>query len=186
MGEATLIPWLCAGSVCRWLARLRFPVDRWHEHAFAKVLALAAKLNRDGAWVLIFDGTDTQRGGLAKIQNTRRYGKKPKRKKDGRPTTQTHTFLLGLLLLPCGLRLPWPRKSWYTKAYAQSHGLPYRSQVPLAGELLGWLRPLLPAGTSPFRYGVFYALDRLLAAVDGEAVSAKAPASLDQGVTVHV
>jgi hypothetical protein len=148
LGEATLVHWLCAGSVCRWLARLRFPVDRWHEHAFAKLLALAAKLDPDGDWVVIFDGTDTKRGGLAKIQNTRRYGKKPKRQKRGRPTTQTHTFLLGLLVLPCGLRLPFPRKSWYTKAYAKSQGLPYRSQVTLAGELLGWLRPLVPAETS--------------------------------------
>lgn len=148
LGEATLVHWLCAGSVCRWLARLRFPVDRWHEHAFAKLLAAAAKLDPDGDWVLIFDGTDTKRGGLAKVQNTRRYGKKPKRGKRARPSTQTHTFLLGLLLLPCGLRLPLPRKSWYTKAYAKSQGLPYRSQVALAGELLGWLRPLVPAGTS--------------------------------------
>jgi hypothetical protein len=147
LGEATLVHWLCAGSVCRWLARLRFPVDRWHEHAFRKMLALAARLDPDGDWVLIFDGTDTKRGGLAKVQNTRRYGKRPKQKKGGRPSTQTHTFLLGLLILPCGLRLPLPRKSWYTKAYAQAQELPYRSQVQLAEELLTWLRPLLPKGT---------------------------------------
>jgi hypothetical protein len=148
LGEATLVHWLCAGTVCRWLARLRFPVDRWHEHAFRKMLALAARLDPDGDWVLIFDGTDTKRGGLAKVQNTRRYGKKPKQRKGGRPTTQTHTFLLGLLILPCGLRLPLPRKSWYTRAYAKAQDLPYQSQVVLAEELLTWLRPLLPKDTS--------------------------------------
>jgi Transposase DDE domain len=147
LGEATLLHWLCAGSVCRWLARRRFPVDRWHEHAFRKVLAVAIRLDPDGDWFALFDGTDTKRGGLAKIQNTRRYGKKPKRTKGGRPSSQSHTFVLGLLLLPCGLRLPLPRKSWYTKAYAKSQGLTYRTQIELVEELLLWSGPLLPAGT---------------------------------------
>lgn len=148
LGEATLVHWLCAGSVCRWLARLRFPVDRWHEHAFRRLLQAALRYDCAGDLVLIFDGTDTKRGGLAKVQNTRRYGKKPKAKKGGRPSTQTHTFLLGLLLLPCGLRLPLPRQSWYTKAYAKSQKLPYKSQVELAAESLLWLQPLLPAQAS--------------------------------------
>jgi hypothetical protein len=116
LGQATLLHWLCAGSVCRWLGRLRFPVEAWHERACRRLLAAAAKLGPGGDWVLIFDGTDTKRGGLAKVQNTRRYGKRPKAKKGGRPAPQTHTFLLGLLLLPCGLRLPLPRQSWYTRA----------------------------------------------------------------------
>ena len=145
LGEATLVHWLCAGSVCRWLMRLRFPVDRWHEHACRRLFQAAWRVDPTGELVLIFDGTDTKRGGLAKIQNTRRYGKKPKGKKGGRPSTQTHTFLLGLLLLPCGLRLPLPRQSWYTRAYAKQQGLPYKSQVELAAELLTWLRPCLPA-----------------------------------------
>ena len=146
LGEATLVHWLCAGSVCRWLSRLRFPVDQWHEYAFRRLLAAALRYDPDGDLVAVFDGTDTKRGGLAKVQNTRRYGKKPKAKKGGRPSTQTHTFLLGLLILPCGLRLPLPRKSWYTKAYAKSQQLPYKSQVELAAESLAWLRPLLPEG----------------------------------------
>jgi hypothetical protein len=147
LGDATLLHWLCAGSVCRWLARLRFPIDRWHQHACRRLLALAARHRPDGTWFALFDGTDTKRGGLAKIHNTRRYGKKPKRKKGGRPSTQTHTFVLGLLLLPCGLRLPLPRKSWYTKAYAKAQGLAYRRQVELVEELLRWLQPLLPSQT---------------------------------------
>lgn len=147
LGDATLLHWLCAGSVCRWLARLRFPIDCWHEHACRRLLALAARHGPAGTWFALFDGTDTKRGGLAKIQNTRRYGKKPKRKKGGRPSTQTHTFVLGLLLLPCGLRLPLPRKSWYTQAYAKSQGLVYRRQVDRVEELLQGLKPLLPAQT---------------------------------------
>ena len=144
LGEATLVHWLCAGSVCRWLARLRFPVDRWHEHAFRRLLQLALRYDAAGDLVVIFDGTDTKRGGLAKVQNTRRYGKKPKGKKGGRPSTQTHTFLLGLLILPCGLRLPLPRKSWCTKAYAKRQKQKYKSQVELAAESLTWLHSLLP------------------------------------------
>ena len=144
LGEATLLHWLCAGSVCRWLARVRFPVDRWHQYACRRLLAWAVRLGGKGPWFALFDGTDTKRGGLAKIQNTRNYGKKPKAKKGGRPSTQSHTFLLGLLLLPCGLRLPLPRQSWYTKAYAKEHGLTYRTQSELVEELLVWLALLLP------------------------------------------
>jgi Transposase DDE domain len=146
LGEATLVHWLCAGSVCRWLARLRFPVDSWHESACCQMLRAAARLGGDGPWFALCDGTDTKRGGLAKIRNTRRYGKQPKRHKGGRPSSQSHTFVLGLLLLPCGLRLPLPRKSWYTRAYAKSQGLTYRTQIELVEELLRWLGPLLPAG----------------------------------------
>ena len=144
LGEATLLHCRCAGTVCRWLARLRFPVDRWHEHACRRLLATAARLGGAGPFFALFDGTDSKRGGLAKIQNTRNYGKKPKTKKGGRPSSQSHTFLMGLLLLPCGLRLPLPRKSWYTKAYAKEQGLSYRTQIELVEELLLWLAPLLP------------------------------------------
>ncbi len=148
LGEATMLHWLCAGSVCRWLARLRFPVDGWYEHAFQRFLRIAARLGDQRDWVLIFDGTDTKRGGLTKIQNSRNYGKKAKKRKGGRPSTKTHTFLFGLLVLPCGLRLPLPRKSWYTRAYARSQKLTYRTQVQLAAELLTWLHPLVPADIS--------------------------------------
>jgi hypothetical protein len=148
LGEATQMHWLCAGTVCRWLTRLRFSVDDWHAYACQQFLAAVARCHQAGDWVLIFDGTDTKRGGLAKIQNTRRYGKKPKRGKGARTSTKTHTFLFGLLILPCGLRLPLPRKSWYTRAYARKNKLPYRSQVELAAELLMWFRPLLPAQRS--------------------------------------
>jgi DDE family transposase len=145
LGAATLAHWVCAGTVCRWLARTRFPVDRWYEHCFQQLLKTAARFGPDGDWVLTFDGTDTKRGGLAKIQNMRRY-KKAKKSKKGRPSSKTHTFLFGLLLLPGGIRLPLPRKSWYTRAYARQQGVEYKTQVELAAELLLWLRPLLPRG----------------------------------------
>jgi hypothetical protein len=143
LGAATLVHCICAGNVSRWLARLGLPVDGWYEKVFATMLETAARLNLDRDWVLIFDGTDTKRGGLAKIQNTRRY-KKEKKSKKGRPSTKTHTFLMGLLILPCGVRLPLPRKSWYTQAYAKEQKLPYRTQIDLVAESLTWLKPLLP------------------------------------------
>jgi hypothetical protein len=148
LGEATLVHWVCAGTVCRWLARTRFPVDRWYEHCFGQLVQLAYRFDPDGDWILIFDGTDTKRGGLAKIQNLRRY-KQAKKGKKGRPSTQTHTFLFGLLLLPCGIRLPLPRKSWFTQAYARAQGVPYRTQIELAEALLVWLKPRLPAAVQP-------------------------------------
>jgi Transposase DDE domain len=143
LGEATLVHGVCAGTVCRWLARARFPLDQWYERIFAQLLAVAARLDLDPDWVVIFDGTDTKRGGLAKIQNTRRY-KKAKQGKKGRPSTQTHTFVFGLLILPGGVRLPLPRKSWYTRAYAKAQQLRYKTQLDLVVESLAWLKALLP------------------------------------------
>jgi hypothetical protein len=145
LGGATLLHWVCAGTVCRWLARVRFPVDRWYEHCVRQLMQVAALVGTKDDWLVIFDGTDTKRGGLAKIQNLRRY-KKAKKNKKGRPSTQAHTFLFGLLILPCGIRLPLPRKSWYTRAYAKKQGVEYKTQIELAAELLQWLRPLLPEG----------------------------------------
>jgi hypothetical protein len=72
LGQATLVHRAGAGTVCRWLANRRFPVAAWHEYAFARMLDAAARGGGPGPWVVVFDGTDTQRGGLAKIQNTRR------------------------------------------------------------------------------------------------------------------
>jgi hypothetical protein len=145
LGQATLVHWVCAGTVSRWLARLRFPVDRWYEHCVRQMLQVAAEWSAPDDWLVIFDGTDTKRGGLAKIQNLRRY-KKAKKNKKARPSTQTHTFLFGLLILPGGIRLPLPRKSWYTRAYAKEQGVAYKTQIELAAELLEWLRPLIPEG----------------------------------------
>src|SRR5690349_14396619 len=62
LGEATLLHWRCAGTVCRWLARLRFPLDRWHEQACRRLLAAAVRGGGAGPWFALFDGTDTKRG----------------------------------------------------------------------------------------------------------------------------
>jgi hypothetical protein len=142
LGSATLLHGICPGNVCRWFARSGLPLDTWYEQVFAQMLATAARFRGD-EWVLIFDGTDTKRGGLAKIQNTRRY-KKEKRGKRGRPSTKTHTFVFGLLILPSGARLPLPRKSWYTRAYAKEQKVRYKTQTDLVIESLVWLKPLLP------------------------------------------
>jgi hypothetical protein len=61
LGQATLVHWLCAGSVCRWLARLRFPVDRWHEYACRRLLQAGWRYDPHGDRIVIFDGTVTKR-----------------------------------------------------------------------------------------------------------------------------
>ena len=148
LGEATMLPGLAAGSVGRWRARRRFPVDPWYEPAFQRFGTIAARLSDQRDWVVLFDGTDTKRGGLAKSQNTRRHGKKAKQKKGGRPATQTPTFLVGLLVLPCGRRLPLPRKRCYTRASATSQPRTYPTPIPLAAALRTWLPPLVPTAIS--------------------------------------
>jgi len=42
------------------------------------------------------------------------------------------------------VRLPLPRKSWYTKAYAKEQKLDYKTQIDLVAESLTWLKPLVP------------------------------------------
>jgi hypothetical protein len=55
---------------CRGCVRARSAAG-WHEHACRRLLTLAARLNPEGRWFAGFDGTDTKRGGLAKIRNTK-------------------------------------------------------------------------------------------------------------------
>jgi len=84
-------------------------------------------------WVAILDGVYTQRGGFSKVENARHF--KEKRRGKGR-STKSHTFLMGLLLTDTGMRLPLPRRTWYTRAYCRKHQKTFVSQTTLMKRML--------------------------------------------------
>jgi hypothetical protein len=54
--------------------------------------------------------------------------------------TRQHAFVMGLLITECGMRIPLPRKSYYTEAYCQQHDRRHRTQVQLAADMLRDIR----------------------------------------------
>jgi hypothetical protein len=82
LGEATMLHWLCAGSVCRWLGRLRFPVDGWYEHAFQRFLKLAARLADKRDQVLVSRVEAGRRHGR-RLCASRCVGRPPRRMSGG-------------------------------------------------------------------------------------------------------
>ncbi len=89
--------------------------------------------------LVIFDTTTkkTQRRWKSRKRNgnTIKYKDRGKRGKG----SQTHLWVMGLLITESGTRIPLPRRSYYTKAYAKRYGLKYRSQVDLVVEMLSEL-----------------------------------------------
>jgi hypothetical protein len=100
-------------AVCRKLIDMVKPVDKG--------------LRR--TWILLIDGTCTKRGGFSRIANAVKYRRKKKKK--GR-STKAHSFVMGLLVTERGVRIPVPRRTFYTKAYSRKHRKKYRSQQALA------------------------------------------------------
>ena len=54
--------------------------------------------------------------------------------------SQAQLWVMGLLITDTGMRIPLPRRSYYTKAYAKKHGLKYRSQIDIAVKMLTHFR----------------------------------------------
>ena len=113
------------------------------------VLALSAP---QGTYLFILDQTYcSQQGKLA--ENTFRMGakssKKKAKKKKGKSgyvlaQRQCHCFVMGLLITPQGVRIPFV-KYYYTKDYCKQKKLTYRRQTELAADMIRELP--LPAGT---------------------------------------
>ena len=102
-----------------------------------------ARICSTGTVVLALDGCCFQRGSETKIENAIQYRRK-KTKSKGR-STKAHTFLLGLIILPNGFRLPAPRYTYYTKSYCKKHDIDYKTQHDLAVEMIREVRSMLPA-----------------------------------------
>jgi Transposase DDE domain len=108
----------------------------------AQLLTLEPQPNR--RWVFILDQTLCSQQG-AKTENTYSTGNRRRRPRKGRRyNTYTHTrkrchcFVMGLLISPSGLRIPF-RRCYFTKEYCLAKGRPYRKQTELAAQLIGEL-----------------------------------------------
>jgi hypothetical protein len=131
-------------SISRLLRRARF---RTRDLVADVTRAMIEKVSKGArgvkrTWVLILDGTATRRGSFTKIANAVQYRKKTGSHK-GR-STKAHTFLMGLLITESGVRIPVPRKTFYTKAYCRKHRRVHRTQQALAELMIRDLTPLLP------------------------------------------
>jgi len=112
------------------------------------VLVLSAP---QGTYLFVVDQTYcSQQGKLA--ENTFRMGAKSSKKKVKKKRKsgyvlaqkQCHCFVIGLLITPSGVRVPFV-KFYYTKDYCKQKGVDYRRQTELAADLIRELP--LPAGT---------------------------------------
>ena len=54
------------------------------------------------------------------------------RKNKRRRNTRHHVFVMGIMISESGMRIPLPRRSYYTKEYCQAKGKKYRTQTQLA------------------------------------------------------
>jgi hypothetical protein len=63
-----------------------------------------------------------------------------RRRRPGGREARQHAFVMGLLITECGMRIPLPRKSYYTETYCLHQGRRHRTQVQLAAEMLRDIR----------------------------------------------
>ena len=131
-------------SISKLLRRERFRTRDAYERAAQKMIDDQPVPSGGCRWFLIFDGTNTPRGGFTKIENARQYKLCRRKKKGGTPSTKSHTFVMGLLLTDRGVRIPLARRTWGTKEYCRTHKKKYLKQTELAELMIRSL--LLPAG----------------------------------------
>jgi hypothetical protein len=131
-------------SVMRVFTSKRFKSRTEYRRALETFIKTSKKYVKRGPWFLVFDGTSTKRGAFTKIANAIKYKENLTHAK-GRPATKSHMFLMGVLILPDGSRLPLPRMSYYTKDYCAQTGRTHVSIVQLAVEMIR-MAPI-PAGT---------------------------------------
>jgi hypothetical protein len=121
----------------KWGHRLHFI-----RHQLGKQL-LDASQGR-GRYVFILDGTDVTQQGThtentfsvgnrqRRPNNTKRYSKRAHRR------FSSHRHVMGLLLTPTGVRIPFYRP-YYTETYCQQYHCPHRTQADLGAELISSL-----------------------------------------------
>jgi hypothetical protein len=127
-------------NVMRFLADCRWSRS-WNECFWKAVLLLEEERQRPGDWLFILDQTSSSQQGK-KMENTYSAGNRKRRPCKGRRFNKKvlhrktiHTFVMGLLITPGGLRLP-VSKSYYTKEYCEKKKLTYRTQTELGAELI--------------------------------------------------
>jgi hypothetical protein len=125
-------------QISRFLAR-----PRWRKHDINSVLrqALLERESGEGLFVYIVDATLNSRAG-AKTENTFSTGNRRRRPRKGRrygkckrAAKNCHSFTMGLLITPSGVRIP-SCKPYHTEAYCRAKGLEHRTTAEAAADLI--------------------------------------------------
>lgn len=140
-----------AGAV-RLTPRHRAQIGRFLERKYWEKLPLLETLRKEmlvqqggpGRYLFIVDQTLCSRQGR-KVENTYSTGNRRRRPRKGRRYSKyrhgkksCHCFVMGLLITPSGVRIPYS-KSFHTRAYCEQKKRPYRKQTELAAELIAEL-----------------------------------------------
>jgi Transposase DDE domain len=133
-------------QISRFLAR-----PRWRKLDINAILRqnLLEREAADGLFVFIIDATLTSQAGK-NVENTHSTGNRKRRPRQGRRHGKTkhaqkncHSFTMGLLITPSGLRIPF-NKPYYTREFSKKKGLAHKTTAEAAADLVGELP--LPEG----------------------------------------
>ncbi len=134
-------------QISRFLAR-----PRWRKLDINSILrqTLLEREAYDGLFVFIIDATLVSQAGK-KTENTYSTGNRQRRPRKGRrygkykhAQKNCHSFTMGLLVTPSGMRIPFC-KPYHAREYCEKHGLVHRTTAEAAADLIGELP--LPEGT---------------------------------------
>jgi hypothetical protein len=125
-------------QICRFLGRKGLLKRQLASVLQTQVLAMESK---SGRFVYLTDQTLCSQQGNT-TENTYSTGNRKRRPRQGvryskykHVRKQCHCFVMGLLVTPGGLRIPF-RRCYYTKEYCLKIGRTYRTQTELAAELI--------------------------------------------------
>jgi hypothetical protein len=125
-------------QISRFLAR-----PRWRKLDINSILRqrLLEQEATDGLFVFLIDATLTSQSGK-KTENTYSTGNRKRRPRKGRrygkykhAQKNCHSFTMGLLITPSGIRIPFS-KPYHTREYCQEHGLVHRTTAEAGGDLI--------------------------------------------------
>lgn len=140
---------LRAGGAVRCEARHRAQISRflarprWRKLDINSVLrqALLEREATDGLFVFIIDATLVSQAGK-KTENTYSTGNRKRRPCKGRRygknkhvVKNCHSFTMGLLITPSGIRIPFG-KPYHTREYCQKTGRPHRTTAEAGADLI--------------------------------------------------
>jgi len=134
-------------QICRFLGRKHFRKMNMLSILQAELLAAESK---KGRFLYLTDQTLCSQQGDT-CENTYSTGNRVRRQRKGvryskytHKRKRCHCFVMGLLITPSGMRIPF-RRCYYTKEYCTKKGWAYRKQTELAAEMIRELP--LPEGT---------------------------------------
>src|SRR5262249_22690651 len=125
-------------QISRFLARPRWKNNDVNSIARQCLLELEAA---NGLFVFLIDATMISQAGK-KTENTYSTGNRKRRPRKGRrygkykhAQKNCHSFTMGLLITPSGIRIPFC-KPYHTREHCKKHGLTHRTTAEAAADLI--------------------------------------------------